>query len=237
MSAANHTGRLNETENTDLSEGTHPRYGSMSGRTPQLVRAAEYVRMSTDHQQYSTENQAERGYSIAEIATKLDFSPDYIKAICFLLEHGEKRLLTGVDRGIIPHTIAMEIAKSNEEDVQRALADAYEKKTLPGNQVLAIRRIIEERRRSGKSIYGTDDRPGRPKKQITAESLVRAYQKETDRQKLLVKKAGLAQSRLLFVVNSLRKLLADEHFVTLLRAEGMNSIPRSLLERVGGKPL
>ena len=178
-----------------------------------------------------------RGYSIPEIATKLDFSTEYIKAICLLLEHGEKRLLIGVDRGIIPHTIAIEIAKANDEDVQRALADAYEQKTLPGNQMLAIRRIIEERRRSGKSIYGTYDRPGRPKKQITADSLVRAYQKETDRQKLLVKKAGLAQSRLLFVVNSLRKLLANEHFVTLLRAEGMNSIPRSLLERVGGKPL
>jgi ParB family chromosome partitioning protein len=178
-----------------------------------------------------------RGYSIAEIAVKLDFSQDYIKAICYLLDHGEKRLLAGVDRGIIPHSIAMEIAKANDEDVQRALADAYEKKTLPGNQVLAIRRIIEERRRTGKSIHWTDDRLGRPKKQITAESLVRAYQKETDRQKVLVKKAGLAQSRLLFVINALRRLLADEHFVTLLRAEGMHTIPRSLLERVGGKPL
>ena len=178
-----------------------------------------------------------RGYSIADIATKLDFSQDYIKAICFLLEHGEKRLLTGVERGIIPHSIAMEIAKANDEDVQRALTDAYESKTLPGNQVLAIRRIIEERRRTGKSIHWMDDRPGRSKKQITAESLVRAYQKETDRQRLLVKKAGLAQSRLLFVINALRRLLSDEHFATLLRAEGMHTIPRSLLERVGGKPL
>ena len=47
-----------------------------------------------------------RGYSIAEIAAKLDFSQDYIKAICFLLEHGEKRLLTGVERGIIAQTAA-----------------------------------------------------------------------------------------------------------------------------------
>ena len=131
----------------------------------------------------------------------------------------------------------MEIAKANDEDVQRALTDAYESKTLPGNQVLAIRRIIEERRRTGKSIHWMDDRPGRSKKQITAESLVRAYQKETDRQRLLVKKAGLAQSRLLFVINALRRLLSDEHFATLLRAEGMHTIPRSLLERVGGKPL
>ena len=29
------------------------------GREPPPLRAAQYVRMSTDHQQYSTENQAE----------------------------------------------------------------------------------------------------------------------------------------------------------------------------------
>jgi ParB family chromosome partitioning protein len=68
---------------------------------------------------------------------------------------------------------------------------------------------------------------------VTADSLVRAYRKETDRQKLLVKKAGLAQSRLLFVVNGLRRLLDDDHFVTLLRAEAMHTLPKPLAERLG----
>lgn len=45
----------------------------------------------------------------------------------------------------------MEIARAEDGDVQVALADAYEKKVLPGNQMLAIRRIIEQRRISGKS--------------------------------------------------------------------------------------
>ena len=54
---------------------------------------------------------------------------------------------------------------------------------------------------------------------------MRAYRKETDRQKLMIKKASLAQSRLLFVVNGLRRLLDDEHFVTLLRAEAMHTLP------------
>jgi ParB family chromosome partitioning protein len=63
--------------------------------------------------------------------------------------------------------------------------------------------------------------------------LVRAYRKETDRQQLLVKKASMSQSRLLFVVNGLRRLLADEQFVTLLRAEGLLTLPRPLAERVG----
>ncbi|KIM00566.1 Chromosome (plasmid) partitioning protein ParB [Paramagnetospirillum magnetotacticum MS-1] len=174
----------------------------------------------------------DRGYSTTEIAVKTDFSAEYIYAICYLLEHAEKRLLAAVERGIMPHTIAMEIARSQDAEVQEALADAYENKTLPGNQVLAIRRIIEERRRNGKNIQSVGSI--RSRKPVTADALVRAYRIETERQKLLVKKATLAQSRLLFVVNALRRLLDDEHFVTLLRAEAMHTMPKPLVERLGG---
>jgi ParB family chromosome partitioning protein len=173
----------------------------------------------------------ERGYSIQEIAAKTDFSAEYIWAICYLLEHGEERLINAVERGVIPHTIAMEIARAEDGDVQVALADAYERKALPGNQMLAIRRIIEQRRTSGKA--GHSGARGGPRVRVSAEALVRAYRKETDRQKLLIKKASLAQNRLLFVVNALRQLLDDEHFVTLLRAEAMHTMPRPLAERIG----
>ena len=173
-----------------------------------------------------------RGYSITEIAAKTDFSDEYVKAICYLLDHGEERLLAGIERGVIPTSVAMEIARAKDSDIQEALAEAYEKKALPGNQVLAIRRIIELRGVLGKGMsHGT--RSPKPKKRVTADSLVRAYRKETDRQKLLVKRASVSQNRLLFVVNALRRLLGDEHFVTLLRAEGLLTLPRPLAERLG----
>ena len=97
---------------------------------------------------------------------------------------------------------------------------------------MAIRRIIEQRNLSGKRMQSTGG--NRSRKQVTADALVRAYRKETERQKLLVKKATLTQSRLIFVVNALRRLLADEHFVTLLRAESLHTIPRPLAEQLGG---
>jgi ParB family chromosome partitioning protein len=174
----------------------------------------------------------DRGYSIQEIAAKIDFTAEYVWAISFLLEHGEERLINAVERGVIPHSVAMEIARAKDADVQTALAEAYEKKALPGNQMLAIRRIIEQRRISGKSGMSGARGPG-ARGRVTAESLVRAYRKETERQKLLIKKAALAQSRLLFVVNALRRLLDDEHFVLLLRAEAMHTLPKPLAERIG----
>lgn len=178
----------------------------------------------------------ERGYSHAEIAEKVDFSTEYVAAICVLLERGEEKLIAAVERGVIPHTIAMEIARAKEGEVQQALAQAYEERKIPGNQVLAIRQIIEQRNNSGKQLHSRGRRVARGRT-VTAESLIRAYQRETERQKLLVKRASLARSRLLFVANAMRRLLADEHFVALLRAEGLITLPRALAERIGPEAL
>lgn len=82
---------------------------------------------------------------------KIDFTPDYIAAICYLLEHGEERLLAAVERGVMPANIAVEIARAPDGEVQQALAEAYENKLLPGNQVLAIRRIILQRKNDARS--------------------------------------------------------------------------------------
>ena len=173
-----------------------------------------------------------RGYSYAEMAQKTGLSAEYMSAICVLLENGEHRLLRAVDKGVIPHSIAMEIARAGDADVQAALTEAYENKTLPGNQVVAIRRIIEQRRSDGKG-QNARSRPARSQaKPVTGESLVRAYKKELERQRRQVRKADLAQNRLIFVVNALRKLLADRQFELLLRAEGLPTMPRSLAERM-----
>lgn len=173
-----------------------------------------------------------RGYSTSQIAAKVDFSPEYIQAICYLMDHGEERLLTAVEKKLIPHSIAMEIARAKDGDVQKALAEAYESGSIPGNQILTIRRIIEQRNLTGKSIHSTNKNSSHQKRAVTSSALIRAYRKETDRQKLVVKKATLVQSRLIFVVNALRNLLKERTFVKLLRTESMHTLPRPISERV-----
>ena len=174
----------------------------------------------------------QRGYNHTEIAEKVGFSPEYVWTINFLLEKGEDRLLNAVERGMIPHSIAAEIARAQDTDVQRALTEAYEAGTIPGDQVVAIRRIVDERNQMGKGMNSI--RTGaRGKAKPTANSLVRAYQKEVERQKLLLRKARLAQGRLSFVVGAMSKLLAEDHFVQLLRAEGLASLPQPIAERLG----
>jgi ParB family chromosome partitioning protein len=100
-----------------------------------------------------------RGYDDHEIAAKIGVTTEYIHMIGSLLEKGEERLVTAVEAGILPLNMAIEIARSSDEDVQHALTQAYTEKKLRGKKLVAVRRLIEQRRRRGKQIH--DSRFGR----------------------------------------------------------------------------
>src|SRR6266404_221518 len=174
-----------------------------------------------------------RGYNDREIAGKIGVTPEYVHMISKLLESGEERLVTAVEAGILPLNMAIEIAKSNDEDVQRALTQAYTEKKLRGKKLVAVRRLIEQRRRSGKHMHDSNfGRRDAAKRPLTSESIIRVYRQEADRQKLLIKKAEVTQNRLLFIVEAIRTLRDDENFANLLRAESLDSMPAVLEQRL-----
>jgi ParB family chromosome partitioning protein len=173
----------------------------------------------------------DQGYDKKIIAEKTGLTVEYVQGILILLKNGEERLLVAVESGRIPLNAALTIVGAGDDNkaVQAALQDAYESGKLRGRQLIQVRRVIERRQTLGRSVAR-----GTPRKMqdVTTSSLVRTYQKEVERQKQMVKKAEFAQQRLLFVVGAIRELLADENFTTLLRAEGLDSLPKYLAERV-----
>ena len=76
-----------------------------------------------------------RGYGDRDIAEKIGVSPDYIRLISILLNKGEERLVNAVETGVLPLNMAIEIAKSDDDEVQRALTQAYTEKKLNGAKV------------------------------------------------------------------------------------------------------
>ena len=172
-----------------------------------------------------------RGYSDAAIARKTDLTTEYVKGVIRLLEKSEHRLLRAVEAGQIPVSIAVDIAAADDEDVQIILQQAYEKKLLRGHKLIAARRLIEQRRRRGKGVQ-INGNGKRRERALSSNALVRAYREDVDRKRLLIKKAGTTRDRLIFVTEAVRKLLVDENFVTLLRAEGLDTLPRNLAERM-----
>jgi ParB family chromosome partitioning protein len=67
---------------------------------------------------------------------------------------------------------------------------------------------------------------------LSSAALIKAYQEDVDRKRILIRKAEGARNRLMFVTEALRSLLADENFLTLLRAEGLETMPSNLAGRI-----
>jgi ParB family chromosome partitioning protein len=63
------------------------------------------------------------------------------------------------------------------------------------------------------------------------------YRRESQKQRLMVKKARICEAKLLFAITALRRLMTDELFVALLRAEDLATMPKDIFERVTEKRL
>jgi ParB family chromosome partitioning protein len=169
-----------------------------------------------------------RNYTIDDIIHRTGLSQKYVRDIVFLLEKGEERLIEAVQNNTIPLTAALEIAraKNDDGDLGDMLEEAYKSGQLKGHQLTDAKRLMEKRRDKGPKSSA------RPKLPNSAHSLVKIYQKEVARQHKMVLKAEHAHQQLLLVVQGLKSLFADENFVTLLRAEGLDTLPKYLADRI-----
>lgn len=173
-------------------------------------------------------NLRDRKYKPDEIARKLGLDRTYINGIIRLLEHGEEALAQAVEAGRLPLSVAINIASGNDHEVQQALAEAYEKGELRGDRLKTAKRLISQRitklRKAGKVAH--------TRRKLTGEALVREYKDRMREQRQLVKKANLTKERLLLLISAIRRLLQDEHFATLLRAENLVDMPEQLAVRL-----
>ena len=173
-------------------------------------------------------NLRERNYGVDEIARKLGLDRSYIHGIIHLVEHSEEGLAHAVEAGRLPISVAMRIATGNDREVQHALSEAYEKGDLRGERFRAARRIIAQR-------IARQEKAGRiaqTRRKLTGEALVREYKDRIREQRQLIKKANFTKERLLLLTTAIRRLMSDEHFVTLLRAENLVNMPEELATRL-----
>ena len=177
------------------------------------------------------------GYSEHEIAKKTQLSKKYVHGVIRLLESHEHRLLRAVESGKIPVSVAVDIADAEDVNVQTVLRKAYERKLLRGGRLLTAKRLVEARLKHGK---GQATSIGRSKKSLSLETLMKTYQDDVERKKTLLRKASATRSEMLFLTQSLKTLLSDENFVTLLRAEGLANLPKTVadrMSRIEGEPV
>jgi ParB family chromosome partitioning protein len=178
---------------------------------------------------------AKRGYGDAEIAEKIGCSRSWVHHVLVLLERGEERLVSAVETGLIPIAMAVEIAMAESEEAQAILMEAYESGKIKGKKIASIRRLLDLRLRQRRGLKGLKLGRKSHSRRLSADDLLRVLQCQADKQRLLARKAEFTQVRLLFIVEALRDLLAEESFTTLLRAERLDTMPRALAARIEGK--
>lgn len=178
---------------------------------------------------YDIRGMQQRGYSSPEIARKTGLSLEYVHGVARLIEKGEQRLLRSVESGTIPVSVAVEIADAEDHEVQFALSRAYERGLLKGRKLLAAKKLIETRRRRGKGLASTGTKS---RERLSADTLVKAYQEDTDRKRSLIRRSETTRNQLLFVTEALRRLARDEQFLALLEDEDLASMPENIATRL-----
>jgi ParB family transcriptional regulator, chromosome partitioning protein len=215
-----------------LGEKTIPAVVTDASREEQLVMSLveNFARRPPSNRDLLREVRSlrERKYKADEIAHKVGLDRTYINGIIHLLERGEEGLAQAVEAGRLPISVAVKIATGDDHEVQQALAEAYEKGDLRGDKLRRARRVISLRisklRKAGKIAQ--------TRRKLTGEALVREYKDRMREQRQLVKKANLTKERLLLLISAIRRLMQDEHFATLLRAESLVDMPEQLAARL-----
>lgn len=215
-----------------LGEPTVPAMVTDASREEQLVMSLveNFARRPPSNRDLLREvrNLRERKYKAEDIARKLGLDRAYINGIIHLLEKGEEGLAQAVEAGRLPISVAIKIATGNDHEVQQALAEAYENGDLRGDKLRMARRVISLRiakmRRAGKLAQ--------TRRKLTGDALVREYKDRMREQRQLVQKANFTKERLLLLTSAIRRLMQDEHFVTLLRAENLVDMPEQLAIRL-----
>lgn len=170
-----------------------------------------------------------KGYSDAEIGKKVGYTASWVNMVGTLLERGEKRLLAAAEAGHIPLHLAIDISRASDSEAQNLLLDAVNSGEIKGKKVAAIRRILEQRSRIGK---GTNEQAGRAikRKKLSPDDLMRLYQRDADRHKLIQFKAERVSTSLLVVNEIFKDLFADPDFVRVVKAEGLVTVPQPLAD-------
>jgi ParB family transcriptional regulator, chromosome partitioning protein len=168
------------------------------------------------------------GESISQIAKKLGYDVTFISQINRLIKEHSEDLIIAVESKRIPLSVALDLSTLSDENGLSALQKAYETGELRGKKFLAAKKLIEKR--ASKSKRGP-----RHKRALTKDGLVRAYEQEANKQRKMINKSDRVQNTLLMTYSGLKKLLDEEHFVTLLQAEKLDTMPKYLHERLASR--
>ena len=151
----------------------------------------------------------DEGWDFKQIARIACKSEHYIRDYIRLVEQGEERLIHGVEQGVFPIKFAIQVATTDDGQLQNVLMDAFDDGLVTTNNFAQARQIITSRARSSKN-------KALPAK-YTVTQLRQDIADATKVKTSYVREAKAKENRFMTLLSGLNGLWKDEEFVQILR--------------------
>lgn len=168
------------------------------------------------------------GLTDREIGERLGYTIGWVNGVISLLDKGEKKLLSAFEAGHIPLYLAVEISRSNDDEIQKSLTEALVEGKIKGSQINIIKRVIERRKKGDKGMMNKNYAQGRTARRYTPDELSDIYQKNADEHMNIQAKAKYVRETLLAVRELFKNLNSNQNFRTLLISNGITDMPECL---------
>lgn len=162
------------------------------------------------------------GMPVAEICRIIGKAETHVAGYLALADKGEERLIKGVEQGVVPIRLAMEIAMtSTSSQVQNLLVDAFDEGLVTQANLRTVRRIISSRFKS----FPTNLNAGHQDQKYSVAQLRHDIAKVSREKNAFVREAGIKEGRVISLIDGLKTIYADKKCAELLRAEKLDEMP------------
>ncbi len=161
----------------------------------------------------------DEGWEYEEVGRIACRSPAYVRQYIQLVEQGEERLIAGVEQGVFPISFAVLVARSQGQDVQNVLMDAFDQELITTENFAAARRIISARMSGGHAVK-------RNGKKYTVGQLRKDITDATKAKNSFVREAKTKENRFLMLVTAIDTLRQDREFLKIAEAEDLVESPQ-----------
>ncbi|MFO0088873.1 MAG: ParB/RepB/Spo0J family partition protein [Pirellula sp.] len=151
---------------------------------------------------------------IARIACKTE---EYIRSYIRLVEQGEERLIQGVESGIFPIKFAIQVASTEDSQIQGVLMDAFAEGLVTTMNFAQARRIIAARAKTSKRSAASRD--------YTVGQLQHDIAETTRVKTSFVREAKSKENRFMTLLTGMNTLFNDAALVELLVKQKLDKRP------------
>jgi ParB family chromosome partitioning protein len=158
----------------------------------------------------------DEGWSFEQLARITCRSTHYVRDYIRLVEQGEQRLIRGVEQNVFPIKFAIQVASTDDAQLQNVLMDAFDAGLVTTHNFAQARKIITARARDPKS---------RNAAKYTVTQLRHDIEDATRTKSSYVREAKTKENRFMALLTGINILWKDEGFQRIHREEKLPDRP------------